>query len=98
MKVKFLKDVATKESKPQTFKKDQVVDFYEKHRTDPELKAQHGDRIDAVAHDLGQASARHWVNRGAAEEVIDAPAHKGKAESLVPGTPHKGAGGKPEAL
>lgn len=27
MKVKFLKDYATKEAKPQTFKKDQVVEY-----------------------------------------------------------------------
>lgn len=99
MAIKFLRDAATKEGTPQTFKKDQVVDFYALYRADPELKAQHGDQIDKVASEMAQASERHWINRGAAEQVKDERKAKAdaKAESLVPGPAAKGHG-KTEAL
>jgi hypothetical protein len=69
MKVKFLRDVATKEATPQTFQKDEVVDFFELYSADPELKDLHGDELAARARVKAQASARHWINRGAAVEV-----------------------------
>ena len=96
MAIKFLRDAATKETVPQAFKKDQVVDFYGLYRADPDLKALHGDQIDKVASEMAQASERHWINRGAAEQV-KAESHKAKPESLVPGPAAKGHG-KTEAL
>jgi hypothetical protein len=41
-------------------------------------------------YDLPDDHARRWLRRNAAIEVVDEPAHKGKAESLVPGAPGKG--------
>lgn len=74
MAIKFLRDTVTKETVPQTFKKDQVVDFYALYRADPEMKALHGDQIDKVATEMAQASERHWINRGKAEAVKSAKA------------------------
>lgn len=62
-----MQDYTTKEAQPQHFKKDEVVDFFDRYaETPPGVAPEHaeGNRI-ARAH----ASEKHFVNRGVAVPV-----------------------------
>lgn len=96
MKVKFTADVSVKTgtdkgAKPESYKKDQVVDFQAKYMADPEMQATHGEGLAGAASARAQASARHWINRGKAEEVVEGakakPATLEGSHEATPATP-----------
>lgn len=71
MKVRFTKTVTTKEAKPQTFKAGDEVDFYELYHAEGPKGGVSDEDFARVCRIRAEASANHWINRGAAERVED---------------------------
>lgn len=70
MAVKFTQDYTTEEAKPQTFHKDQTVDFYahygEEDPADPSMSDEDAEKNRRAR---AAASEQHFVNRGVAVRV-----------------------------